>query len=177
MNIRFLIAGFGGQGVMLIGQMMGYAATKAGISATFYPSYGPEQRGGAANCSVVIADGEIGSPVVTRPDVLVCFNATAFDKFSGTLAPGGTLFVNSSLVTDAAIPSDVEIVRLPLFQMAEEAGSAKVGNIIMLGAVIQKTGAIPMSVVEATMLEKLGKKPALLEINKRALQMGADAVK
>lgn len=176
MKYNILITGFGGQGVMLLGQMLSYAAIHAGMNATFYPSYGPEQRGGTANCSVVIAEHEIGSPIVTKPNVLVCFNAAALEKFLPRLQAGGILFANTSLIDDASITrADVEIVKLPLTEMANEIGSQKVANIIMFGAVVAKTGALPMEALEATLVKQLGHKPELLELNKQALLVGSKA--
>lgn len=161
----------------MIGQMMGYAAMLAGKNAAFYPSYGPEMRGGAASCSVVIADTEIGSPVVTRPNVLICFNAAALEKFGPSLRKGGILIANSSLIKKQDIKrNDVEVVNIPLNNLAEEIGSPKVANIIMLGAVVKKIGAFPMEYAEKVVLEKLKSKPELLELNKKALQCGIGTV-
>lgn len=178
MNYTMLIAGFGGQGVVLMGQMVGYAAIAAGKHATFYPSYGPEQRGGTANCSVVVSDDEIGSPVVTKPNVLVCFNAAALDKFIPQLLPGGILFVNVSQINAEKLnKTGIEIVKIPVNQLAETIGSPKVANIIMLGAVIKKLGVFDLEFAEQAVSEKLGSKPALLELNKKALHQGTLAVR
>lgn len=177
MKVNILIAGFGGQGVMLIGQTLGFAACEAGKKATFFPSYGPEQRGGAANCSVVISDEEIGSPVVSSPDVLVCFNHTALEKFLPQLKPGGILIANSSLADVSAIDrTDIDVVAVPTDDLAREMGNAKVANVIMLGAVVKKTGVLKLEEAEATVLKKLAKKPHLLELNKQAIARGAEQV-
>jgi len=176
MSTKFLIAGFGGQGVILVGQLLGLAATAAGRRATFYPSYGPEQRGGTANCSVVISDEEIGSPLVTRPDALVCFNAAALNKFLPQLRPGGQLFINSSLIPSEEVErKDIELISLPINSLAAELGSDKVANIIMFGALVSRTGSVPLEYAEKIMLEKMARKPELLELNKKALLRGAQA--
>lgn len=177
MNFNMLISGFGGQGVVLIGQMIGRAAMAAGKNATFYPSYGPEQRGGTASCSVVISDAEIGSPVASRPNVLVCFNTAALEKFGPFLQKGGLLIANSSQIKERDCPqTDFDIIRIPINNLAEEIGSPKVANIIMMGAVIKKTGAFPIEYAEKVVLEKLKSKPDLLELNKKALCCGAALV-
>ena len=174
MKHDILIAGFGGQGVMLVGQLLGYAACGAGKQATFFPSYGPEQRGGAANCSVVISDDDIGSPVVLSPNVLVCFNQTALDKFLPQLKPGGVLVANSALVDCAAVTrSDIEKVALPVDALAQKVGSTKVANVIMLGAIVKKTGVLTLAEAEAAVLSKLAKKAEFIEMNQRALALGA----
>lgn len=170
---NILIGGFGGQGVILVGQMLGYASIAAEKNATFFPSYGPEQRGGTANCSVVISDEEIGSPVVTAPDVLVCFNSTALEKFLPQLKPGGLLLVNSSQVSAEMITrTDIRTVQIPINQLADELGSPKVANIIMYAAIVSQTGVISIEQAEKTALEKLARKPQFLELNRAAFACG-----
>ena len=176
-TVRILIGGFGGQGIILLGQILGASAIGAGKNATFYPTYGPEMRGGTANCAVVISDEEIGSPLATQPDVLICFNAAALERFLPTLRTGGTLFVNSSQVRDEQIiRDDINIVRVPANSLADELGNPKVANVVMLGAVTQRTGIYTLEQAEAGVLEELSAKPHLYDINKQALVCGAEAV-
>jgi 2-oxoglutarate ferredoxin oxidoreductase subunit gamma len=175
---NILIAGFGGQGVMLVGQMLGYAACDIGKKATFFPSYGPEQRGGAASCSVVISDEEIGSPVVLSPNVLVCFNRTALDKYLSELRPKGLLIVNSSSTDCETITrDDIEVLEVPADDLALEMGNAKVANVIMFGAIVCKTGVLSLEGAKDVVLKKLAKKPQLQELNNRAFDCGVAQVR
>lgn len=176
--VRMLIGGFGGQGVIMLGQMLGAAAISSGKNATFYPTYGPEQRGGTANCAVVISDKEIGSPIVTRPDVLICFNQTALEKFLPTLKPGGMLFVNSSQFSkEHTFRGDFYVIRVAADTLAQELGNAKVANAIMMGAVIQKTEICTPEHAEAGIVEELMSKSQLHEVNIKALKCGMLAVR
>ena len=126
MENSLLIAGFGGQGVILIGQLLGYAATAAGKNATFYPAYGAEQRGGTANCTVVIADEEIGSPVVTELDAVIAMNEPSLARFEGLAKPGGTIIVNSSLIKRAVGRTDVKAAYVPAKRYRGEARSGQI---------------------------------------------------
>ena len=174
MKYDICIAGFGGQGVMLLGQMLGRAACDAGLNATFCPSYGPEQRGGTANCSVVISDTDIGSPIVAYPGILVCFNRAALAKFLPVLQPNGILVLNTSQAALSDVTrSDITLVDVPADKLALELGSPKVANVIVLGALVKKSGVLTMEQVESVVLAKLAKKPPLLQMNKDALQRGA----
>jgi 2-oxoglutarate ferredoxin oxidoreductase subunit gamma len=126
---------------------------------------------------VVISDEEIGSPVVTAPDVLICFNHTAFEKFLPQLRPGGVLIANASLVDCGTVDrSDIDTVSVPIDDLARDMGNAKVANIIMLGAVVKKAGVLTMEETETAVLKKLAKNPQLLELNKKALACGAEQV-
>ena len=177
MKLQILIGGFGGQGVMLVGQTLGLAACDAGKKATFFPSYGPEQRGGAANCSVMLSDDEIGSPLVSTADVLICFNHTAMNTFLPRLKSGGVLIANSSLVDMADIGrTDIETVAVPIDDLARELGNPKVANVIMLGAVVAKIGVLPLEEVERTVLKKLASKPQLVDINRKAFACGTEQI-
>jgi 2-oxoglutarate ferredoxin oxidoreductase subunit gamma len=170
-----LLAGFGGQGIMMVGQLLSIAADNIGKKSTFYPSYGPEQRGGTANCSVVISDEEVGSPVVNKPDVLVCFNQAALAKFIDSLKPGGALILNASLAHPKSVMrKDIEILAVDADNLAESLGSAKVSNIILLGAIARKTGIVTLKELQDTVAKKLAKRPELLELNKRAVQCGME---
>ncbi len=134
MEQSLLIAGFGGQGVMLIGKTLSHASVDAGKFSTFFPAYGAEQRGGTANCYVVISDDDIGAPLGDRMDDLIVMNDPSLNKFLYKLVPGGTLFINSSIVKSDITRSDIKVVKAPVTELALELGSAKVLNIIMLGA-------------------------------------------
>ena len=175
METNLLVAGFGGQGVMTLGKFLASATCDAtDKNVTFFPSYGAEQRGGTANCYVVISDDAVGAPVGDVMDDLIVMNGPSLNKFLGTLKPGGTLFINSSIV-DVNIPrDDVKIVEAPVTEMALEMGNAKVLNVIMLGVYVGYTEVVPADVVWSTIEHKLGKKPKLLPLNKQAFEKGLE---
>lgn len=176
MEKSLLISGFGGQGVMLIGQMLGYAASDAGKNATFYPSYGAEQRGGTANCTVIISDEEIGSPVTSKLDVLIAMNEPSLNKFESKVKKGGAIIVNSSLIKQKIDHSEKSVYYVPANDMANGLGSSKVANIIMLGAYIGVSGALSIEEAKNIISKKLGKKPELLELNFKAFDAGMATV-
>ena len=173
MKKEIVIAGFGGQGVMVAGQLLSYTACETTDKyVTYFPSYGAEMRGGTANCYVVISDDDIGAPLGDHMDDLIVMNDPSLAKFLYKLVPGGTLFINSSIVTSAVPRDDIKVVKVPVTEMALEMGSAKVLNIIMLGAYVGYTQVVPEDVVWRTIEHKLGKKPKLLPLNKQAYEAG-----
>lgn len=175
METNLLVAGFGGQGVMTLGKFLASATCDAtDKNVTFFPSYGAEQRGGTANCYVVISDDAVGAPVGDVMDDLIVMNGPSLNKFLGTLKPGGTLFINSSIVDDNIPRDDVKIVEAPVTEMALEMGNAKVLNVIMLGVYVGYTEVVPADVVWNTIEHKLGKKPKLLPLNKQAFEKGLE---
>ncbi len=137
MNEDVFMAGFGGQGILLIGNLLAYAAIEAGKNASFFPTYGPEKRGGAAMCSVIVADEEIGSPVVGRPSNVLLLNQNAMDKYSPKIRPGGFCFYNSSLIDASEHQrSDISMLAIPANEIATEVGNVKLANMVMLGALL-----------------------------------------
>ena len=177
MTTRVIMAGFGGQGVVLMGTLLAYSAMVEDKHTTFFPSYGAEMRGGTANCSIVVSDMEIASPVVNQPDCVVAMNVASLDKFESRVRSGGTIFVNSSLISKKVTRDDIEEIRIPANEIAEDLGSARAANMVMLGGVLKKTGAVEL---EST-LNSLGKvlserAMALLDINKKALRKGFEQV-
>ncbi|MFZ5754914.1 MAG: 2-oxoacid:acceptor oxidoreductase family protein, partial [Bacillota bacterium] len=140
MNWQIILAGFGGQGIMFLGQLLSYAAIEENKNTTWIPSYGPEMRGGTANCSVVISDKRVSSPVVSRPNLLVVMNQPSLHKFQNTVRPRGYLFINSSLVAEEVSRNDINVVKIPANDLANELGFAKIANMVVLGAIIGKTG-------------------------------------
>lgn len=175
MESRLLIAGFGGQGVMLIGQLLGYASCKAGKYVTYLPSYGAEQRGGTANCTVIISDKEIGSPAAASLDVLIAMNEPSLVRFLPLVKPGGVVLVNSSVIELKVDRTDVQTYYIPANQIAEGLGTAKVANIVMLGAYLNKTGLLTLEQIQETIQMKLARKASLFETNKAALRKGVEA--
>lgn len=175
MERNLMVAGFGGQGVMMLGKLLSYATCEStDYNVTFFPSYGAEQRGGTANCYVVISDEPIGAPLGDAMDDLIVMNGPSLNKFLYKLVPGGTLFINSSIVTEEIKRADVGVVRVPVTDMALEMGSIKVINIIMLGAYVGYTKCLPEDLVLDTIVRKLGKKESLIPLNKEAFAKGLE---
>ncbi|TDY60553.1 2-oxoglutarate ferredoxin oxidoreductase subunit gamma [Aminivibrio pyruvatiphilus] len=173
-----LAAGFGGQGVMVLGQLVAYTGIEEGRHVTWIPSYGPEMRGGTANCGVVLSDDEIGSPVVDKADVLVIMNQPSLSKFLDRVKPGGVLVYNSDLVQYNGSRTDISSVGLPASSMAFELGSDKITNIVILGAVVESSGIVNNDVCVETIKEKLGKKkPKFLPMNLEAYEKGKAAAR
>ena len=176
METNLCVAGFGGQGVMTLGKFLADATCNAtDKNVTFFPSYGAEQRGGTANCFVVISDERIGAPLGDVMDDLIVMNGPSLNKFLPTLKQGGTLFINSSIVNEADIDrTDVKVVKAPVTELALEMGNAKVLNVIMLGVYVGCTEVVPPEVVWETIEHKLGSKPKLLPLNKQAFEKGLE---
>lgn len=168
-----LAAGFGGQGVMVLGQLVAYTGIEEGRHVTWIPSYGPEMRGGTANCGVVLSEEEIGSPVVDSADVLVIMNQPSLSKFLDRVKKGGILIYNSDLVEYDNSRPDVSAIGVPASSTALELGSDKIANIILLGAIVQASGIVDNDVCIETIKEKLGKKkPKFLPMNLEAFERG-----
>lgn len=175
METNLLVAGFGGQGVMSLGKFLASATCDStDKSVTFFPSYGAEQRGGTANCYVVISDDMVGTPVGDVMDDLIVMNGPSLNKFIGTLKPGGNLFINSSIVKDEIKRDDIQVISAPVTELALEMGNAKVLNVIMLGVYVGYTEVIDPAIVLDTVLHKLAKKPKLIPMNKAAFEKGLE---
>jgi 2-oxoglutarate ferredoxin oxidoreductase subunit gamma len=175
MQKEILIAGFGGQGVLFAGQVMAYAAMDAGKEVTWIPSYGPEMRGGTANCTVVIADDEIGSPLVKNPPAIIALNLPSFDKYEELVQPGGILIVNQSMVDRGASRADITTIFVPGNEMAEEIGDRRLLNMVMLGALLTRLPELSIKEIEAALNAHLPERhKKLLPQNRTALQRGYD---
>jgi len=174
MLIKTVFAGFGGQGVLSMGLNLAQAAMSEGKNVTYLPSYGVEVRGGTANCTVAISDEEIASPVASSPEFVVAMNQPSVMRFQNQIESGGVLLFNSSLVEAEISRGDIEIVRVPASSIAEELGSPRSANMVMLGAFTKKSNLVSPS----TLIEELGKtmkrKGKLLAVNKKALMAGYD---
>lgn len=178
MEAQFLIAGFGGQGILLIGQLMAKAAMHEGKNVSWMPSYGPEMRGGEANCAVVISDEPIGSPLVTEPPVAVIMNLPSLTKFEPTMETGGILLYNTSLIEAAPKRKDIKILPIPCNDIAESLGNARVANMVMLGAIIAATDAITLDSAMDALKGVFGEKKAdLLPLNRKAMEAGMSAAR
>jgi len=177
MTTKLIMAGFGGQGVVLMGTLLSYSAMVEGKHTTFFPSYGAEMRGGTANCSVIVSDEEIPSPVVSIPDCVVAMNVASLDKFESRVRSGGIMFVNSSLVEKGTSRDDIEEIRVPANEIAEELGASRAANMVMLGAVIKKTGAVNLDSAINSLEKVLSERAmAFLEVNKKALKRGFNEI-
>ena len=174
---RNIFAGFGGQGVLLMGQLLAAAGMMEGKNTSWIPSYGPEMRGGTANCSVMLSDQEIDSPLVTRPTSLIVMNRPSLEKFEDKVVPGGSIFVNSSMIDLKVQRTDVNAYYVPCNEIATELGNNKVANMIMLGAYIGKSKCVDIESVLEALLEKLGERKAkLIPLNREALKRGASCI-
>jgi len=174
-----IISGFGGQGVILAGKILAQAAMDHGLEVTWLPSYGPEMRGGTANCTVVVGDENIGSPIVDEPTSLIAMNLPSLDKFEHMVAKGGAIIVNSSLIDRDVNRDDVRVTQLPLNDLGAKAGSMRAINMVALGGYLKATGVIPLDVVKETMariLEKGGKEK-FIPLNAKALDLGYNAAR
>jgi 2-oxoglutarate ferredoxin oxidoreductase subunit gamma len=165
-------AGFGGQGVLLIGKVLAYAGMKAGKEVSWLPSYGPEMRGGTANCTVVISDKPIGSPVIQHPRSLIAMNLPSLDKFEPMMRDRGFVLINTSLVNREPARDDLTVLKVPASGIAIEVGSPRAANMVALGAYVGGTGIVEPEVVEGILEHEFGKKPQVLEINLKAFRRG-----
>lgn len=172
---EMIFAGFGGQGILSMGKFLAYAGMDENMSVSWLPSYGPEMRGGTANCSVILTDENIGSPIVTEPTTVVVMNRPSLDKFENALVPGGVLIMDSDLVTRDVERKDIEVIKIPAQTAASEVGSTQIANMILLGALVEKTGIVPMEALLKA-LKDHGKEK-FYEMNKNALEKGASYVK
>ena len=172
-DFKMLFAGFGGQGVLFCGKVAAYAGLLDEREVSWLPSYGPEMRGGTANCSVCISERPIGSPLVTAPTVLVVLNGPSFDKFIDTVTPGGLVFIDSTLVERECSRTDITLYRLPASQLTVDEDLAGLANMIVLGKMLQETAFATLSAVEKALGKCVpARKQHLLEHNIRAVKLG-----
>jgi 2-oxoglutarate ferredoxin oxidoreductase subunit gamma len=175
MQTEIIIAGFGGQGILFAGQLLAYAAMDAGYEVTWIPSYGPEMRGGTANCTVIIADEEIGAPTVRNPKAAMVFNLPSFDKYESLVVPGGVLIANASLVDRGFERNDLQAVLVPANEMAEALGDKRMTNMVMLGAMLGILPVLPIEAVKKSLEAHLPvRHRRLLPLNFEALEQGAE---
>lgn len=173
MNKQILIAGFGGQGILFSGKFLAYEGLIDGKEVSWLPSYGPEMRGGTANCSIIISDTKIGSPIVDKPDVLIAMNGPSYDKYITEVNPGGQVFIDSSLIDKKCTRDDVEAHYIPATQLASEKNLSGLANMIILGKFIKHTDVIPYENLEAAMKKVVSaKKPQLFDLNMEAIKLG-----
>jgi 2-oxoglutarate ferredoxin oxidoreductase subunit gamma len=175
MQTELILSGFGGQGIMFAGQILSYAAMDSGKEETWIPSYGPEMRGGTANCTVVIADEEIGSPVVKNPDVVLAMNLPSLEKYEPMIKPGGFLVINESMVDRGAKRKDITVVVVPCTKIAEEIGSPRLANMVAIGALLAGLKVLTLKDIETSLTNHMpGRHKALLPKNLEALKRGVE---
>ncbi len=168
-----IVAGFGGQGVLFAGQLLAYTGMDNGLNVTWIPSYGPEMRGGTANCTVIISSEEIGAPLVAQPDIAIVLNQPSFEKYEPMVKPGGLMIVNSSIVTLESDREDIEIARIPANDIAAELGSAKMLNMAALGAMLAKRPLFDLDTLFTSLTDHLpARKTHLLDANYKVMQKG-----
>ena len=172
---QIIIAGFGGQGLLFSGKVLAHAGLAEDRQLSWLPSYGPEMRGGTANCTVILSDEPIGSPIVDQPDILIAMNAPSFDKYINEVRPGGKVFVDSSLIEKKSERDDVEVYYIPATKLASEKELPGLANMIMLGLMIKHTDIIPLENIDKAMQKVVpAKKQNLFDLNKKAIQLGYD---
>ena len=173
METSIIIAGFGGQGVLFAGQLLAYAGMDAGQHVTWIPSYGPEMRGGTANCTVIISEDPIGAPLVAQPDVAIVLNKPSYDKYEPLVKAGGLLVVNCSIVSEESERTDIEIIYIAANAIAEEFGTAKMLNAAVLGAMLARRPVLQLDEVEQSLVDHLpARKAHMLDANRSVLQRG-----
>lgn len=175
MQTEIVIAGFGGQGVLFAGQLLAYAAMDNGKEVTWIPSYGPEMRGGTANCTVIVSEDEIGSPLVLNPRAAIVLNLPSLDKYEPLVAPGGVLVANASLINRGPERSDITNVFIPANEIAEELGEKRLTNVVALGALLACLPVLSFEAIEQALEAHLPERhKRLLKVNYQALQRGAE---
>jgi len=174
MKKEIMVAGFGGQGVMSIGKLLVEAGVKEDMDVSWVPSYGPEMRGGTANCSVILSDKPIGSPLVYNPSELIAMNEPSLAKFENDVVPSGSIFINSTIIKEAVERSDVQVYSVPCDSIALDLGNIKAANMVMLGAFVAATDSLKMSTLQSMVQHMFtGSKEKLAVLNMKALERGA----
>lgn len=175
MTSQILIAGFGGQGVLFAGKFISYKGLLEGKNLSWLPSYGPEMRGGTANCSVILSDDPVGSPIVSNPDILMAMNLPSLDKYEDAVVPGGMIFVDSTLIERKVKRDDVKVFYIPSTALAQEIGAPTLANMIMVGKFMKESGAVSTENIEETLGKVVSARRAnLLELNLKAIKTGMD---
>jgi 2-oxoglutarate ferredoxin oxidoreductase subunit gamma len=175
MQTEIIIAGFGGQGVLFAGQLLAYAGLDEGLEVTWIPSYGPEMRGGTANCTITISDEEIGSPLVRNPKAVIAMNLPSLDKYEPMLNPDGVLVVNSSIIDRPINRDDIRAVLIPGNEIAESLGDRRMTNMVLLGGLLANLPVLPFEALERALRGHLpARHQRLLPMNLEAIRRGAE---
>jgi len=172
---QILIAGFGGQGILFAGKFLAYKGLLEELQVSWLPSYGPEMRGGTANCNVILSDDPVGSPIITEPDVLIAMNLPSLQKYVDSVVPGGQIYVDSTLIAEKVERTDVDVFYIPATQMAKEEGISTLANMIIVGHLLENNAELSFEGAEETVKKLVpAKKAALVELNLKALQLGKE---
>jgi len=172
---QILIAGFGGQGILFAGKFLAYKGLTEDLQVSWLPSYGPEMRGGTANCNVILSDTPVGSPIITAPDVLIAMNLPSLQKYVDTVVPGGQIYVDSALIDARVERTDVEVFYIPATQMARDAGVSTLANMIIMGHLLHNHPQLSFTGTDAVVSQLVPpKKAALVELNMKALTLGKE---
>ncbi len=170
---QILIAGFGGQGILFAGKFLAYKGLMEDLQVSWLPSYGPEMRGGTANCNVILSDSPVGSPIITQPDVLIAMNLPSLLKYVDTVVPGGQIYVDSALIGEKVTRTDVQVFYIPATQMAKDQGVSTLANMIMMGHVLENHPELSFEGTELAVNKLVPpSKAALVELNMKALLLG-----
>lgn len=171
---QYLFAGFGGQGILFSGKFLAYKGLMDGANVSWLPSYGPEMRGGTASCSVIVSDTPVGSPIVSRPDVLIAMNLPSLDKYEETVVPGGTIYVDSTLIERKVQRTDVKVVYIPATKLASDNGTPTLANMIIMGKVLSEEGRFENEEAVMAALKKVisAKRADMLEVNMNVMRLG-----
>ena len=170
---QILIAGFGGQGVLFVGKFLAYKGLLEDLQVSWLPSYGPEMRGGTANCSVVLSETPVGSPIISTPDVLIAMNLPSLQKYVDSVVPGGQIYLDSALIETPVERTDVEVFYIPATQMAKEENIATLANMILIGSVLENNPELSFEGTDAVVSKLVPpKKAALVELNMKGLSLG-----
>lgn len=172
---QIIFAGFGGQGILSMGKFLAYAGMDANLNVSWLPSYGPEMRGGTANCSVILTDEGIGSPIVTKADSIVVMNRPSLEKFEDLVEANGVIVLDSDLVDVMPTRTDLNVIAIPAQTIAQELGSKTIANMVLLGALVKKTGIVTIEALLDSL--KAHGKEKFFEINKKAIERGIEYVK
>ncbi len=175
MQSEIQCAGFGGQGIMVMGQILAQAAMDGGFEVVWIPSYGPEMRGGTAYCTVVISDRLIGSPIIRNPKHLIAMNRPSLEKFAPTVKPGGVIFINSSIISIDAGRYGVDVVSVPIIEIAKELGNIKAANIVALAAFVTRSNVLDFTLLQKAVRDKFAQREKLIPLNMKALEAGQKA--
>ncbi|MCH5189419.1 MAG: 2-oxoacid:acceptor oxidoreductase family protein [Oscillospiraceae bacterium] len=172
---QFLFSGFGGQGILFAGKFLAYKGLIDDKQVSWLPSYGPEMRGGTASCSVIVSDEPVGSPIVSNPDMLIAMNLPSLDRYESSVAPGGVIFADSTLIERKVNRDDVTVYYIPATRLASENGMPTLANMIIIGKVLKVLGDFDEASIRATLGKVISAKHAdMLEVNLKAMQLGAD---
>ncbi len=172
---QILIAGFGGQGILFAGKFLAYKGLTEELQVSWLPSYGPEMRGGTANCNVILSDSPVGSPIITQPDVLIAMNLPSLQKYVDTVVPGGQIYVDSALIDEKVARDDVEVFYIPATQIAKSEGIATLANMIMIGHLLENNSQLSFDGTEEVVKKLVPPaKAALVELNVKALTLGKE---